>query len=192
MSDDALSDADMEDPRHEEASSLLPKHGGDIQPQASKEWSRTRKRPLPEHRQSSLSQSLPDGLPRTPRTTNRVRFEVEDRDSREHEPNERITEPVSRHEEEDDFSYGAEANGRRNITQRAPLLTGIEAPSVTVASTDLDSNVEDLLESSRPKSGMRSAFMNMANSIMYVWYHDDEARISSAPMTDITAAARVS
>jgi sodium-coupled neutral amino acid transporter 11 len=44
------------------------------------------------------------------------------------------------------------------------LLTGIEAPSVTLASDDF--NPEDLLEGARPKSGMKSAFMNMANSIM--------------------------
>jgi sodium-coupled neutral amino acid transporter 11 len=61
--------------------------------------------------------------------------------------------------EEQDYMNGS-AGGRG---QRVPLLTGIEAPSVTVAS---DFNAEDLLESARPKSGMQSAFMNMANSIM--------------------------
>lgn len=188
MSDDSLSEVDPEDLRIEEASSLLPNHGSDSQPQASKERSRTRKRPLPEQRQPSFSQSLLDGFPRTPRTTNRVRFEVEDQ-SREHEQNGRITKPAPRLEEEDYFSYGVEANGRRSISQRAPLLTGIEAPSLTVATTDLDFNVEDLLESSRPKSGMKSAFMNMANSIMYVWHH--HGKVGTAPMTDITAAALV-
>lgn len=49
--------------------------------------------------------------------------------------------------------------------QRAPLLTDIEAPSVTVAN-DMEFNPEDLLESARPKSGLKSAFMNMANSII--------------------------
>ncbi|KAL8938105.1 MAG: hypothetical protein Q9216_004078 [Gyalolechia sp. 2 TL-2023] len=188
MSDDSFSDADPEDLRREEASSLLPTHGSDAQPQAPKERSCTRKKPLPDRRQSSLSQSLQDGLPRTPRTTNRVRFEVEDRESREHEQNGHFAEPALQFEEggeaETYFSYGAEANGRRSINQRAPLLTGIEAPSITVATTDLDFNAEDLLESSRPKSGMKSAFMNMANSIMYVWHHHGEARISSPPMTD--------
>ena len=48
--------------------------------------------------------------------------------------------------------------------QRLPLLTGIEAPSVTVATESFDP--ADHLESARPRSGMRSAFMNMANSIM--------------------------
>ena len=47
--------------------------------------------------------------------------------------------------------------------QQVPLLTNIEAPSVTVAT---DFFPEDHLESARPKSGLRSAFMNMANSII--------------------------
>ena len=52
------------------------------------------------------------------------------------------------------------------MSQRAPLLTDIEAPSVTVANASLNSQIDDLLEHPRPKSGMMSAFMNMANSIM--------------------------
>ena len=52
----------------------------------------------------------------------------------------------------------------RERTQRLPLLTGIEAPSVTVAAEAF--NPEDHLESARPRSNLRSAFMNMANSIM--------------------------
>jgi sodium-coupled neutral amino acid transporter 11 len=55
-------------------------------------------------------------------------------------------------------------DGRERV-QRMPLLTGIEAPSVTVAEESF--NPEDHLESARPRSGMRSAFMNMANSIMW-------------------------
>jgi sodium-coupled neutral amino acid transporter 11 len=60
----------------------------------------------------------------------------------------------------DSNGYG---DGRESV-QRLPLLTGIEAPSVTVATEDF--NPEDHLESARPRSGMRSAFMNMANSII--------------------------
>lgn len=52
----------------------------------------------------------------------------------------------------------------RQATQRLSLLTGVEAPSVTVAEESFDP--EDHLENARPRSGMRSAFMNMANSIM--------------------------
>ncbi|KAK8185820.1 transmembrane amino acid transporter protein-domain-containing protein [Phyllosticta citribraziliensis] len=51
--------------------------------------------------------------------------------------------------------------------QRLPLLTDIEAPSVTVAGDD--GEVEEALDgATRAKSGMKSAFMNMANSIMWV------------------------
>jgi len=62
----------------------------------------------------------------------------------------------------DDYLDGGDGRER---TQRLPLLTGIEAPSVTVAEESF--NPEDHLENARPRSGMRSAFMNMANSIMY-------------------------
>jgi len=51
----------------------------------------------------------------------------------------------------------------------------MDAPSVLLACDDGgddqdedDFNPEILLETARPKSGMRSAFMNMANSIMWV------------------------
>ncbi|GAB7348275.1 hypothetical protein MBLNU459_g6258t2 [Dothideomycetes sp. NU459] len=115
-------------------------------------------------RQSSFAQPRPNG---TPRTVNRVRFDVEDSvhgdgsvaDERDEEANGWL-------EEEDYLSSNghAEGHGRRDSGQRAPLLTDIEAPSVTVAESDF--NPEDLLESARPKSNMRSAFMNMANSII--------------------------
>lgn len=113
--------------------------------------------------------------PRTPRTANRVRFQLDDP-------------PVGRHDgrrsrhardestdwlEHEDYLTSPSSslsNGmRRDSTgHRVPLLTDIEAPSVTLASADDDDdfNAEDHLESARPKSGMRSAFMNMANSIM--------------------------
>ncbi|KAK8175921.1 transmembrane amino acid transporter protein-domain-containing protein [Phyllosticta citrichinensis] len=49
--------------------------------------------------------------------------------------------------------------------QRLPLLTDIEAPSVTLAGGD--GEVEEALDgATRAKSGMKSAFMNMANSII--------------------------
>ncbi|KAK5166372.1 hypothetical protein LTR04_000661 [Oleoguttula sp. CCFEE 6159] len=107
-------------------------------------------------RQSSIAQPRPPGTPRTP---NRVRFEIEEANG--------AANGLAGGEwvEEEDFMS---SNGRANSggrMQRIPLLTDIEAPSVTVA-TDEDFNPEDLLESARPKSGMRSAFMNMANSII--------------------------
>lgn len=128
---------------------------------------------LPERRQSSISKPPPNGQPRTPRTSNRVRFDIEERRSREYVQNGNLLaeNDASREgwvEEEDYLSSHAHAHPSRTSStgQRAPLLTDIEAPSVTVASSDVNFNVEDLLETARPKSGMRSAFMNMANSIM--------------------------
>lgn len=66
--------------------------------------------------------------------------------------------------EGDDYMESNGYGDRRESIQRLPLLTGIEAPSVTVATEDF--NPEDHLENARPRSGMRSAFMNMANSII--------------------------
>lgn len=120
--------------------------------------------PFPPRRQSSFAQARPPGTPRTP---NRVRFEFEDhvlppRATNGHADPNWI--------EEEDYmtgSGGSEDGSRRNSdAQRLPLLTDIEAPSITVASADMGFNAEDLLESARPKSGLRNAFMNMANSIM--------------------------
>ncbi|KAI5200907.1 putative amino acid transporter [Aureobasidium subglaciale] len=110
-------------------------------------------------RQSSFAQPRPAG---TPRTTNRVHFDVEDsiRGSLDN---------ASLHDhdlmqEEDYLTADNWSSRRHNAGQRAPLLTNIEAPSVTVAESDF--NPDDLLESARPKSSMSSAFMNMANSII--------------------------
>lgn len=104
----------------------------------------------PPKRQSSFAQPRPDGAPRTP---NRVRFE---------EPRSSVNGNTVRDWIELDGDDYMEEGGER--VQRLPLLTGIEAPSVTVAEEAFDP--EDYLESARPRSGMRSAFMNMANSIM--------------------------
>lgn len=108
----------------------------------------------PPKRQSSFAQPRPDGTPRTP---NRVRFE---------EPQRSINGDAGGGEwvELDGHDYLEEGQEGRERVQRLPLLTGIEAPSVTVAETTF--NPEDHLESARPRSGMRSSFMNMANSIM--------------------------
>ena len=116
-------------------------------------------------RQSSFAQPRPDGTPRTP---NRVRFDVDDSPTSERHAN------GSLHPDwvdDEDFlaEEGSVGGGRRQSdAQRLPLLTGIEAPSVTVALEHTEFNAADHLENARPKSGMRSAFMNMANSIMCV------------------------
>lgn len=111
-------------------------------------------------RQSSISQPPPDGAPRTPRTPNRVRFNIEEERGGQ---NGHALSPGG--EEEGDWTEEEDyLEARRSSTgQRAPLLTDVEAPSVTAA---LEFNAEDHLESARPKSGMSSAFMNMANSII--------------------------
>ncbi|KAL8633031.1 hypothetical protein Q9189_001285 [Teloschistes chrysophthalmus] len=120
-----------------------------------------------ENSQSSLALPASIGTLRTPRTANRVRFEIQEEPNDEHSPNKHTAEDESDPEEEDYFSRITSTEGRQCPSQRAPLLSEIEAPSVTVATTDFELNAEDLLENARPKSGMASAFMNMANSIMY-------------------------
>ncbi|MCJ1452638.1 hypothetical protein MMC28_002981 [Mycoblastus sanguinarius] len=125
--------------------------------------------PLSSRRQPSIIVHPPPlGAPRTPRTANRVRF-LDERRSSEHAPNGHAHAPNGEEEEwleeEAYISRGARGERRDVGGQRVPLLTDIEAPSVMVAN-DLDFNAEDLLESARPKSGMISAFMNMANSII--------------------------
>lgn len=104
-------------------------------------------------RQSSFAQPRPDGAPRTP---NRVRFE----DS----PGASADGGADWIELEGDDYMNPHGRRGRDGVQRLPLLTGIEAPSVTVAEESFDP--EDYLENAKPRSGMKSAFMNMANSIM--------------------------
>jgi sodium-coupled neutral amino acid transporter 11 len=116
-------------------------------------------------RQSSFAQPRPDGTPRTP---NRVRFDFDERPVYpDMNGNARGPEWIELQGEDsmDETRYSESGDGER--VQRLPLLTGIEAPAVTLATEDFDP--EDHLESARPRSGMRSAFMNMANSIMCVY-----------------------
>ena len=108
----------------------------------------------PHKRQPSITYP---GTPRTLRTPNRVRFDLDDV---QRIPNGHTDDDTLSSFEEEDYSSGSR---RSSAGQRAPLLTEIEAPSVTAA---LELNFEDLLENARPKSGMSSAFMNMANSII--------------------------
>ena len=115
-------------------------------------------------RQSSISQPPPDGAPRTPRTPNRVRFNIEE--EREGQNGHALS-PGGEAEEEwaedEDYLDARRSSTGSSTGQRAPLLTDVEAPSVTAA---LEFRAEDHLENARPKSGMSSAFMNMANSII--------------------------
>ncbi|CAG8983729.1 hypothetical protein HYALB_00006298 [Hymenoscyphus albidus] len=105
------------------------------------------------------SQSPPNDGTRTPRTPNRVRFDL----------------PAINTENANGSADGQQTDsprsgrrGRRS-NQIVPLLTDIEAPSVALANSpwgDEDVHAWAERERSRPKSGLRSAFMNMANSII--------------------------
>lgn len=117
-------------------------------------------RPALPRRQPSLYKPSNGGV-RTPRTLNRVRFDIEDEDGRMQHINGHAALTTGDDASPDTDEAVLDGAGG----QRAPLLTGIEAPSVTVAS-EWDFNAEDYLEGARPKSGMKSAFLNMANSIM--------------------------
>jgi solute carrier family 38 (sodium-coupled neutral amino acid transporter), member 11 len=101
--------------------------------------------------------------PRTPRTPNRVRFDLADEDA----------DNTTGHGEQLPAYSTSPLSGRRDPRPRdiVPLLTDIEAPSVTVATSPWGGNEDEVhewaeQERQRPKSGLRSAFMNMANSII--------------------------
>ncbi|KAK3293451.1 uncharacterized protein B0H64DRAFT_345970 [Chaetomium fimeti] len=132
--------------------------------------------------------------PRTPRTPNRVRFDlrptfVDDADnthththsngSANNNNNHNTDIYPARESFDTDFSLDdddeagplTQHHTRTHTQQRVPLLTGIEAPSITVATTagspgDDDAEAWLAAERARPKSSLPSAFMNMANSII--------------------------
>ena len=106
-----------------------------------KQW-----RPSHPKRQSSLSHPRPDG---TPRTTNRVRFD--------------ITEPPNGHGPDEEWMD--EEDYLHSPRQDVPLLTDITPPSSSPFLSD-SFQPEDHLPNARPKSSTRSAIMNMANSII--------------------------
>ena len=158
------------DVHHNESQSLLVHPPGAVIQPVIRE---TPFRSLSSHgRQSSFSKSALNGGIRTPRTPNRVRFDVptstdNDNGGEEELRNEVSPRPSSDWLEEEDYCSPANGGARRASTgQRAPLLTGIEAPSVTVATESFNVSATDALPLARPKSGPRGAFMNMANSIM--------------------------
>ncbi|KGO40097.1 Amino acid transporter, transmembrane [Penicillium expansum] len=120
---------------------------------------------------SAISQPTADGKRRTPRTMNRVRFNLEEELE---DPNrisiERALSPDDSPDdtlwlEDEDYELENGGPGTHHSGQSIPLLTNIEAPSVTLATSD-DFFPEDHLEDARPRSGMKMAFMNMANSII--------------------------
>lgn len=151
-------DAPKHDRDIEESQGLLADDGNEPEPDSPPPPPVPPKGPIRPKIQSALSYST-NGATRTPRTPNRVRFDLEERISSELGSNGHARAPGAESWlEEEDF----QRDGRN---RREPLLSNIEAPSVTLAE-DLDFNAQDLLESARPKSGLKSAFMNMANSII--------------------------
>ncbi|KAI0378299.1 transmembrane amino acid transporter protein-domain-containing protein [Hypomontagnella monticulosa] len=99
--------------------------------------------------------------PGTPRTPNRVRFDLRPTS---------IPPPANGHDhptEPSDYFDVSEPDSPNDAAPRRPLLTDIEAPSVAIAnSLDDDVHAWAERERTRPKSGLSSAFMNMANSII--------------------------
>ncbi|KAJ4413887.1 hypothetical protein N0V85_003395 [Neurospora sp. IMI 360204] len=134
-------------------------------------------------RQSALSDPR---TPRTPRTPNRVRFDLRPTTFGDNSPKAAAAAAAAgapedhHHHARDSFDsyFDIDDSDQQPLTSsdyhrqgRVPLLTGIEAPSVTVANNGPWGSDEDVAswaetERSRPKSGLRMAFMNMANSII--------------------------
>lgn len=108
----------------------------------------------------------------TPRTPNRVRFDLRTTDippaaNGHHGSTASMTREDLDMADPLDNPYDDRGTGRERLLR--PFLTDIEAPSVTLASSPWgDEDVHDWAEAerTRPKSGLQSAFMNMANSII--------------------------
>lgn len=71
----------------------------------------------------------------------------------------------------EDLDFQIDDDDREGRQHRRPLLTGIEAPSVALANSPWAGEFDDVhswaeSERNRPKSGLKAAFMNMANSII--------------------------
>lgn len=151
----SIGSTDHEEEEEEEGFVVAPEPSPEPSPKPP-----TIERPPPK-RQSSLSQAPPDGQPRTPRTPNRVRFDLGNLSSSPESPGANGHGPESPLWIDDDDYLHSNGDSR----QHAPLLSGITAPSDSPFLSD-SFQPEDHLPNARPKSGMRSAFMNMANSII--------------------------
>ncbi|PHH91810.1 hypothetical protein CDD83_10233 [Cordyceps sp. RAO-2017] len=104
--------------------------------------------------------------PRAQRTTSRVQFDLTPEvigPSNGSAGSARLSSESSLSFDLDDEA----AEGGPRPSHRVPLLTDMEAPSVAVANAWGDEAADELhAEMRRPKSGLQSAFMNMANSII--------------------------
>ncbi|KAK4181106.1 transmembrane amino acid transporter protein-domain-containing protein [Triangularia setosa] len=185
-------------PGQEENIGLLSHHDASQEPQ--------QRRASPIHSNSSTSSKSssrerppgglsihPPGL-RTPRTPNRVRFDLTPTFVPEEArqlpsvpaPTSQTNEDTHHHArtsfdysesdtfnlDDDDYLSSASSSARGRGQQRIPLLSDITAPSIAVASDRSlfgdHTDAEDWHQSqtSRPKSNLSAAFMNMANSII--------------------------
>ncbi|KZZ94961.1 Transmembrane amino acid transporter family protein [Moelleriella libera RCEF 2490] len=117
----------------------------------------------------------PGSARKSPRTPNRVQFDLNpavfgepERDA--HHNDARTLSDEGFEFDDDDYDDDADVEMQGRQAHRVPLLTDLEAPSVAVANTlggGRDDEGERLeQEMRRPKSGLKSAFMNMANSII--------------------------
>lgn len=141
-----------------------------------------------------MASTPPSSLERTPRTPQRVRFDPNPTILHGLTPSGTVTSfDTSRpsgdegdrgrfgdDDVEDDGGDGRDSlddldfqidDDREGQQHRRPLLTGIEAPSVALANSPWAGEFDDVhswaeSERNRPKSGLKSAFMNMANSII--------------------------
>ncbi|KAK1999997.1 transmembrane amino acid transporter [Colletotrichum falcatum] len=116
--------------------------------------------------------------PGTPRTPNRVRFNPIPSIVEPPPPRDSMTRSngSARHSRDsfdvdDELFQHAPGADDHDEHHRLPLLTDIEAPSVALANSPWGAAGEDVYEwaeqeRARPKSGLRMAFMNMANSII--------------------------
>jgi sodium-coupled neutral amino acid transporter 11 len=111
---------------------------------------------------------------KTPRTPGRVQFDLTPRILNFSDaPLGRLSTSTSSSLSSDDrFDLDDAAAAAGYDSHRVPLLTDLEAPSVTVAREWDDAHGDEEhanaaeAELRRPKSGLQSAFMNMANSII--------------------------
>ncbi|RYP48190.1 hypothetical protein DL769_011231 [Monosporascus sp. CRB-8-3] len=123
----------------------------------------------------------PSGRPKRGRMTSRVRFDLRPtnipppangihRDGGPGSPTYSDDEEDAscRRASRDDFEFDIDDSSGASGSDRRPLLTDIEAPSVTVANSPIwgGGGDGDAAWTERPKSGLRPAFMNMANSII--------------------------
>lgn len=136
----------------------------------------------PAVRSAISTSSPPVAADHTPRTPQRVRFDPNPTILHGLTPNgtatsfdtQRSSRPSHDDEDErdslDDLDFQIDDSSAAS-RGRTPLLTGIEAPSVALANSPWAGEYEDVhdwaeAERARPKSGLQSAFMNMANSII--------------------------